>query len=110
VLVGFEGNDTLDGGAGADALTGSSGDDTFVFSNVEIGDLITDFEGGDSIDLSALGDNLTFIGDAAFSGAAGEVRYDGGVLSANLSGDLAADFSVTLAGAPTLHADQIVGI
>lgn len=110
VLRGFEGNDTLDGGAGRDTLTGGTGNDTFVFGNIELGDLITDFGSGDMIDLSGLGDDLTYIGDAAFTGAAGEVRYADGVLSANLSGDLAADFSVTLTGAPMLHVDQIVGV
>lgn len=108
VLRGFEGNDTLDGGAGSDVLTGGSGNDSFVFGNIEIGDLITDFGGDDVIDLSGLGEGLIFIGDAGFSGALGEVRYSGGVLSANLSGDLAADFSVTLTGAPEIHPDQIV--
>lgn len=107
VIRGFEGNDTIIGGTGQDVLTGGPGDDTFVFDNIQIGDLITDFGGGDTIDLSGLGDDLTFIGDAAFSGALGEVRYSGGVLSANLSGDLAADFSVTLSGAPEIHPDQI---
>jgi serralysin len=108
VIRGFGGNDTIDGGAGADVLTGGDGNDTFVFKNIEIGDLITDFGGGDTIDLSGLSNDLHFIGNAAFSGAAGEVRYDGGVLSANLGGDIAPDFSVTLTGAPTLHPDQIL--
>ena len=107
VIRGFGGNDIIDGGAGADVLTGGAGNDTFAFNNIEIGDLITDFGSADTIDLSGLGTDLHFIGDAAFSGALGEVRYAGGVLSANLGGDIAADFSVTLTGAPTIHPDQI---
>jgi serralysin len=108
VIRGFGGNDMIDGGAGADVLTGGAGNDTFVFNNIELGDLITDFGGSDTIDLSGLGNGLHFIGDAAFSGALGEVRYSGGVLSANLGGDIAPDFSVSLTGAPTVHADQIL--
>lgn len=108
VLNGGAGNDRLEGGAGADTLTGGTGNDTFAFNNIEIGDLITDFRTGDMIDLSGLGNDLHFIGDAAFTGALGEVRYAGGVLSANLGGDIAPDFSVALTGAPTLHPDQIL--
>lgn len=108
VLRGFEGNDTLDGGAGQDVLTGGSGSDTFVFGNIELGDIITDFGSSDVIDLSGLGSDLTYIGNAAFSGALGEVRYENGVLSANLSGDGAADFSVALTGMPSLSPDQLV--
>jgi serralysin len=108
VIRGFGGNDTIDGGAGADVLTGGTGNDTFIFNHIEIGDLITDFGSSDTIDLSGLGNDLHFIGDAAFSGALGEVRYSGGVLSANLGGDIAPDFSVSLTGAPTIHADQML--
>ena len=108
LLEGDAGNDILIGGAGADTLTGGGGADRFVFDTLELSDLITDFGATDIIDLSALGDNLSYIGNSAFSGAAGEVRYDGGVLQANTDGGAGYDFAVTLGGAPALHVDQLV--
>lgn len=126
VLRGFEGNDTLIGGlgndqlegglgndillgdAGIDRLTGGSGADTFKFTVANIGDLITDFAGDDRIDLSALGSDLHFIGNGAFTGHAGEVNFTGTTLSADLDGNGTADFSVVMQAGATLHPDQLV--
>lgn len=111
VLRGFEGDDTLIGGAGADTLTGGAGNDRFVFDTAESGDVITDFSSGDLLDFTPMHLDLSFIGDAAFTaGGAGQLRYAGGVLSGDFDGNGTVDFSVTLTGAPTLHADQFVGI
>lgn len=122
VLDGGSGDDLLDGGYGADVLTGGTGDDMFHFGSYETGigvaaDRITDFESGaDVIDLSGIDANIfaagdqafSYIGDAAFSGTAGELRFyvDGGDtwFSADTDGDAAADFQVVLSGAHQLPA------
>ena len=111
VIRGFEGNDTIIGGAGQDVMLGGLGSDTFVFDVAEQGDRIDDFTLQDFIDLGPLDVDLSFIGDSAFSaGGSGEIRYDGGLLSADFDGNGSIDFSVTLTGAPQIHADQILGI
>jgi serralysin len=111
VIRGFEGNDTLIGGAGADTLTGGAGNDSFVFDTLnDLGNVITDFQAGDILDFGQLNIDLSFIGDAAFSNTAGELRYSGGVLSGDFDGNGVADFSVQLAGAPAIHPDQIVSV
>ena len=91
-LHGGYGNDLLDGGPGKDTLYGDAGADTFVWNSatdtglkVMTADSIRDFDAaeGDLIDLSGIDANITaggnqaftFIGNAAFSGAPGEVRY-----------------------------------
>jgi Ca2+-binding RTX toxin-like protein len=91
-LLGEAGDDSLAGGDGFDNLWGGLGADTFVWSRTsETGvtastpDTIHDFNfaEGDRINLSPIDANLyaagnqafTFIGNGAFSGAPGEVRY-----------------------------------
>lgn len=111
VIRGFEGDDTIIGGAGQDVLSGGIGSDTFVFDVAEHGDRIDDFTVTDFIDLGPLDVDLGFIGDAAFSASGtGEIRYQGGLLSADFDGNGSIDFSVILTGAPTINADQILGI
>jgi Ca2+-binding RTX toxin-like protein len=122
-LLGEAGNDTLDGGAGADTLTGGSNNDTFRFTVLDGSkDTITDFKTKiDKIDLSGLdaitgnanaNDHFTWIGGAAFSGTAGELRtfLDGGVFSlgGDTDGDGLADFIVNLAGATTIAQTDII--
>jgi Ca2+-binding RTX toxin-like protein len=100
------GNDTLDGGSGNDTLSGGSGNDTFLFTNIgdtsggAERDVITDFaRGEDKIDLKALGAK-GFIGDAAFSGRAGEVRFTSAegatVVELDRDGDGRADLQIEL--------------
>ena len=109
VIRGFEGNDILIGGLGGDTLTGGAGDDRFVFDQLnDLGNTITDFSLGDVLDFGELNIDLSFIGGSAFSGTAGELRYDGGVLSGDFNGDMVADFSVIMTGMPTLSPDQMV--
>ena len=111
VIRGFEGNDTIIGGAGADVMLGGTGSDTFVFDFAEQGDRIDDFTSEDFIDFSPFDVDLNFIGDGAFSaGGSGEIRYEGGLLSADFDGNGTIDFSVTLAGSPAFHPDQLLGI
>lgn len=127
VLRGLAGNDTIDGGGGVDrisggdgidTMTGGAGNDVFMFQSVaEIGnnallmEQITDFAAGDLLDLTAIDANTTtggnqqfiFIGAGPFT-AAGQLRYENGVLYGNVDGNTAADFQLALAGAPALSA------
>ena len=112
-LVGGVGNDKLTGGLGRDIQTGGAGADDFIFATAaEIGhgatrDIITDFETAfDDIDLRALKTDGTFIGAAAFSGHAGEVRYvqSTGIVSGDLNGDGVADWSLNITNKAALTA------
>jgi Ca2+-binding RTX toxin-like protein len=120
-LDGGSGNDRLIGGGGHDQLFGGGGADVFVFTQQSdsrhairsdgfkiLPDLIGDFiSGTDKIDLSALdavtgtgaNDAFSFIGTAAFSGHAGELRYEvtGGwaLVLADTDGNGAADFMLS---------------
>ena len=126
-LTGGSGNDMLEGGAGRDRLRGDDGDDTFAFSNLaETGttgatrDTILDFvQGEDLIDLSALDgvtggadDAFAFIGDATFSGAAGELRWSevgaNTLLQGDVNGDAVVDFTVLLAGSHVLQGSDFL--
>lgn len=84
------GNDTIIGGAGKDTMTDGGGSDRYDFNAVSesaVGvnrDICTDFTHNvDDIDLSTIDANLnvagnqafTFIGNVAFTGTAGEVRF-----------------------------------
>jgi Ca2+-binding RTX toxin-like protein len=121
-LRGADGADTLVGGTGLDSLQGGTGADRFIFSAGETGvtastaDKLLDFSktDGDLIDLSAFdavtatsGDEaFAFVGSAAFSKTAGELRVTGSGTSWQVSGDVngdgVADFLilVTSAAAP----------
>jgi Ca2+-binding RTX toxin-like protein len=105
MLYGGAGDDRLQGGAGRDILKGDAGADTFVFSTAaDIGmgappERIVDFtHGEDHLDFSAM--DLAFIGNAAFSNVAGQLRYEqssGAVkLLGDMNGDGAADFQILL--------------
>ena len=137
-LYGNLGNDTLDGGAGddllsggrgRDMLTGGLGADTFVISTsrrvpestVANPDWITDFSHaqGDTIDVWLLDANnlvsgnqsFNFIGSGAFTGAAGQLRYDIVDLkpgytdytriTGDMNGDGVADFQIDVAARST---------
>lgn len=92
-LNGGNGNDLLYGGSGADKLHGGKGKDVFAYANISDSrlassarDTIFDFSvvEADRIDLSVIDAStkttgnqaFTFLGTAAFSGKAGELRYD----------------------------------
>jgi Ca2+-binding RTX toxin-like protein len=132
-LLGQSGNDRLEGGDGADLIVGGSGrdellggtgSDRFDFdlaadSAVGSGDRILDFLVGDKIDLSTLdaktgtkkNDAFQFIGEAAFTGAAGQLRYervdlagtadDYAKVLGDVNGDGVADFEIILVGNTT---------
>lgn len=122
-IIGGGGNDTLGGGLGTDSLTGGLGVDVFDFNDItETGvggarDVIRDFvHGTDVVDLGDVDANMNvggnqafiFIAGAAFSGAAGELRYANGVLSGDVDGDGSQDFQIQLIGAPLLTGDIIL--
>lgn len=131
-ISGGVGNDTVFGGDGKDTLTGGAGNDNFLFSFVADSggtqprrDVITDFSqvsgNNDWIDLAltdangALSGNqaFTFIGTAAFTGAAGELRYfqdvanNRTIIEGNVrvdAGSPGPEFSIELTGLKTLNA------
>ncbi|HEX8192845.1 MAG TPA: Ig-like domain-containing protein, partial [Allosphingosinicella sp.] len=89
VLTGGAGNDLIYGGGRGDTLTGGAGNDVFRYQSVEDSnsverDGIQDFNLGDLVDLSRIdadvnaeGDQaFSFIGNAAFSNTAGELRFE----------------------------------
>jgi len=123
VLVGNDGANVLQGLGGTDTLTGGAGADTFKFAAYTdsaidgLRDVITDFSSaqGDKIDLSMLdamsgttGDQaFTFIGSAEFT-AAGQLRFQDGVLYASNDADAIAEFSVALTGVASLSESDFV--
>jgi Ca2+-binding RTX toxin-like protein len=106
LLVGLGGNDLLRGGASPDVLIGGPGDNRFVYVDLSDSpakrgkqDQILGFKrAADLIDLSALGDSLTYIGKKAFSRDAGEVRFAGGSLQLDADGNGRADLEILLPG------------
>jgi Ca2+-binding RTX toxin-like protein len=118
-LSGGDGIDFLDGEAGTDTLTGGQQADQFFFfqasgSLVASPDQVTDFSHaqGDHIDLqNVFGGTLTFIGAAAFSGAAGEVQVlpAGGdqAVNVNLDGNAATiEMKILVHSGTTLEASD----
>ncbi|SFJ12821.1 Hemolysin-type calcium-binding repeat-containing protein [Albimonas pacifica] len=112
-MDGGDGDDRLVGGRGADRMIGGEGADRFVFMapDAEVVDVVEDFRArlGDLVHLaridadasSAEDDAFGFIGYAAFSGDAGELRaVDLGRvqrIEGDVDGDGAADLVVELA-------------
>ncbi len=127
-LYGGNGNDVINGGAGRDRLYGEAGADRFVFDDGDFGgvtsgtaDIIHDFSQaqGDSLDLSLVDaiaggtdDAFAFIGTAAFSGTAGQLRYQTNATSTFIQGDMdgdgVADFWIVLTGAHSLTSADFV--
>lgn len=136
-LQGDAGQDIISGGVGADiifggwdrdALTGGGSGDLFVYTSIlDFGsagaarDVIRDFTvGRDTLVFKGFDGNslvdgqqhLTFIGAAAFSGVAGELRAaSNGVntlVSADLNGDAVTDFEIVLNGNLALSAGDFV--
>lgn len=126
---GGNGGDWLEGGAGIDVYTGGTGSDRFVFREGDFGgnttgtaDVITDFGDaeGDRIHLSVVDANSTlagnqafhFVGLNAFTGTAGELRYEqisgNTYVSGDINGDGIADFMIRVNGLHTLATDDFV--
>jgi Ca2+-binding RTX toxin-like protein len=129
-LSGGDGIDTLVGGLGLDRLIGGAGADTFVLKSVaESGvtpttrDVIADFVSGtDKIDLTGIDANttaaatgdqaFTMINTAAFSGVAGQLRYNwmgtDTEMQGDVNGDGVADFHLVLTGNKTFVAADLL--
>lgn len=120
-LDGGSGDDLLIGGEGADTLTGGTGGDLFRFFEGDSGtgadaDRIVDFfnyidkldlRGVDS-DSGTVGNQaFCWIGTAAFSGTAGELRFTSNGtetwLQGDQTGDGIADFEIVFTGDVTLY-------
>ncbi|CAB1080839.1 hypothetical protein D1AOALGA4SA_8512 [Olavius algarvensis Delta 1 endosymbiont] len=129
ILIGGDGNDELTGGGGTDQLTGGMGADRFEFDDAagsppSVPDLVFDFNAmqGDRIDVSGIDaisgtaehDEFIFVGNDAFSGSAGELRFvhdaSDGLLEGDINGDGMADFSIELLGVTSLTGDDIFGL
>ena len=133
-LEGGDGDDQLTGGGGADSLLGGLGADRFIYkSAAEAGlganrDQILDFEAGgagsavDLIDLSGIDaiartrnrdDAFTYIGSAAFSGRAGQLRVEitaagEATVSGDVDGDGVADFELAITYTGTLDSGDFL--
>ncbi|MGL5034885.1 MAG: beta strand repeat-containing protein [Microcystaceae cyanobacterium] len=124
VIVGGQGGDYITGGLGADTLTGGRDWNHFFFNSVaEIGkgvgtrDTITDFtanvdfihlENIDANTLIAGNQAFSFIGSAAFSGQAGQLRFASGLVTGDVNADRVADFELALTGVTSLIAYNFV--
>lgn len=127
-IKGNAGKDHLVGGSGKDTLTGGKGADKFVFKSEKDSpskkkaDLIADFSQNqnDRIKLKAIdaeagtpkNDEFTFIGDDAFSGTEGELRFEQKrkktFVYGDTDGDGKADFAIKLKGAVDLDAGDFI--
>jgi uncharacterized protein len=127
ILYGDDGIDQLRGGEGVDLMFGGAGADRFEFDNGEAGatlgtaDWIFDFAAvqGDRIDLSqidaitgGIDDAFTFLGSAAFSNTAGELRVetfgDRAFVMGDVDGDGVADFYIRVEGAVPLTGSDFI--
>jgi serralysin len=128
ILNGQTGDDLIVGGPGNDLLSGGTGADRFLFNPGHLGgglsatDRIKDFSSaqGDKIDLHNLdadtnsgGDQaFSWIGGAAFSGTAGELRFafagNTTTVTGDTDGDGAADFALWLTGQVALTEGDFV--
>ena len=120
MLKGNSGDYVLNGLGGDDTLWGGDGADEFRFFDHSGSDTIADFASGtDTIDLTEIdadtgteGDQaFSFVGNAAFSGTAGELRsYSSGGASffaGDVNGDGVADFTIGLGGLPFVQGDIV---
>ncbi|MGO1078043.1 calcium-binding protein [Inquilinus sp. CA228] len=127
-IIGDGSGNALDGWVGGDVLTGGGGADRFVVSAADhsglgaAADRITDFSRGegDRIDLAAIdadpaaaGDQaFRFIGSAAFTQHAGELRFvvSGGttIVAGDIDGNGAADLEILLTGAVAMQAGDFL--
>ena len=112
LLKGEDGDDLLVGGLGRDVQIGGTGRDTFDFNAVAESrginrDVILGFSRAedDRIDLRTIdaetgGGNQAFhlIGNAAFTGDKGELRFAGGVVQGDTNGDGVANFEIKVTG------------
>lgn len=114
-LAGGTGNDRLCGGIGLDRMDGGAGRDLFDFNRTtetlaQRADVITGFVSGtDRIDLSTLDADTSVAGNQAFDfigaarfNAAGQLRFEAGVLYGSTDADATAEFAIKLNGVLTV--------
>ncbi|MBN8531660.1 MAG: M10 family metallopeptidase C-terminal domain-containing protein, partial [Alphaproteobacteria bacterium] len=116
-LNGGNGADLITGGGGADSIGSGAGADTMVYtaaseSTGAAQDSIAGFvSGSDKLDLGAIG-VMNYIGNAAFSGVNGQVRwYTAGadvIVEQDTNGDSAADLSIRILGIGSLAAGDFI--
>jgi serralysin len=124
LLIGGAGNDLLYGGLGQDVIQGGGGADIFVYraageSTAALADQVT-FGAGDRFDLSAIdavsggaaNEAFTFIGTAAFSGVAGQLRAVQDAarwwVVADVNGDAVADLVISVEAPLMVGAEQFI--
>jgi Ca2+-binding RTX toxin-like protein len=116
-LAGGDGNDILYAEGSGGELRGGAGNDIFDFANAITGTYsVMDFIRGDRIDVTSIdadqgmaGDQVfAFLGEAAFSGQAGQLRFidqrgqgSGFLVQMDADGDRHADFTLMVNGGPT---------
>lgn len=79
----------------SDSETGAAADLILDFKHRQ--DDRIDFSKIDANSLTGSDDAFKFIGSAEFHGVAGELKYEGGVLSGDVNGDSVSDFDVQVA-------------
>lgn len=127
-LIGGKDNDLIEGGAQQDTLKGEAGADTFKWSDGDFAgldaltaDRILDFSqsDGDVIDFADVDaiaggadDDFVYLGNAAFTGTAGELRWenDSGdtMVYMDIDGDGMAEYAVALDGTLSLTAADFI--
>ncbi len=130
IILGGDGDDLLTGAQGKDTLTGGADMDRFIFRDGDLNatrgsaDIVTDFDQAlderivlNGVDANeALGgiQSLKFIGTAAFSGTAGELRFvqfsGNTYIEGNTDADTVADFMIRLNGLYTLNVTDFIGV
>jgi Ca2+-binding RTX toxin-like protein len=102
-LNGNAGNDLLDGGSGVDRMAGGAGNDIYIVDNAA--DAVTEAANAgidlvrttrNNYTLTANVENLTYIGDATFTGTGNALanRIEGGIGNDTLDGGAGADIMV----------------
>ncbi|MDZ4373136.1 MAG: right-handed parallel beta-helix repeat-containing protein [Phenylobacterium sp.] len=123
-LAGGAGDDLLIGGAGADLFSGGAGADVFQLGDGDVGkgETIFDFNRaeGDKISLQPIDANtlisgnqaFKFVGQAAFSKTAGELRYDltdgDAYVMGDANGDGIADFTLLVKGVGAMQSGDFI--
>ena len=122
-LYGGWGKDTLIDGAGNDYLSGGWGKDTYVFTSADGSvDTIADLDRRETIDLTEIdaiagteeNDGFDWISSDAFSGTAGELRYErvgwrDYKIEGDTDGDGMADLTIMIENGHPLQAEILFG-
>ncbi len=130
-ILGGNGIDILDGGAGKDTMTGGADKDTFQFRSLSdfnttraTADVITDFDkaAGEKIQINLIDantntgvdDDFEWIASNAFSGTAGELRFQqvgsSTFVEGDVNGDGSADLVIKLNGLIALTSNSFIGV